>query len=143
MLTKQRFNEKLLIAAVSKLALFSNINSTLNIQKTQKSSHGLKPMKMFMQTLEKKKKKKPKPKESLSTCRVFSGLRETPIKNPWPLEQKAVSASPVNYKLMPEKARFLLSSLNRHCAIASLPQIKLVSKSNLCTALCFSISTDP
>lgn len=48
--TKQKFNEKLLLAVVSKLVPFSNIESTPDIQKT---SHGLKPMKTFMQTLEK------------------------------------------------------------------------------------------
>lgn len=48
---KQCFSEKIPVATVSKLELFTNTGSTPKTFKKLRS-HGLKPTKMFMQTLE-------------------------------------------------------------------------------------------
>lgn len=146
---KQCFSEKIPVATVSKLELFTNTGSTPNIQKTQKS---------WTETYKNVHanswgKQQRNNKESLSMCLFFFfpelfqhhyGLtRKTSIKNSLFLVQKAVSASFVNYKLTPEKTRFVPNSVHQHKILFLSPWKILTSKTKFCTAPCFNISTHP
>lgn len=117
---KQCFSEKIPVATVSKLELFTNTGSTPKTFKKLRS-HGLKPTKMFMQTLEANNNETTK-RACLCAFFFFPELfqhhygltRKTSIKNSLFLVRKAVSASFVNYKLTPEKTRFVPNSVHQH-----------------------------